>query len=360
MPIEELQLVNFRSYAKGVFKLDPKITIFTGPNGSGKTNLLESVYTLALTKSFRAKDHDLIKHGQNFFRISASRARTKIILAYGSKAAKRFKKISYNNTNYSIANYIGKLKVTLFEPGDLEIINGAPEKRRQFLDAILSQADTSYLKTLISYKRTIKQRNTLLLSGDSTKIKDQIFVWDLKLTERASEIYLKRNQLIKYFDQRTQDIYNQIARSKINLKLHYQPSVEGRDNYESAFIKTLTDKLSQDIATGFTTIGPHREDFNILFNNSPIESVASRGEIRTTALALKLAEVNYLAEVSEDKPTLLLDDVFSELDTSRRQFLIKQLKGYQTLITTTDIATIKQQLKKEFTEIKLGGKNHAG
>jgi len=356
MPVEELHLVNFRSYANEVFKLDPKITIFTGPNGSGKTNLLESVYTLALTKSFRAKDHNLIKHGQNFFRINVNGKKTNITLAYGIKAAKRFKKISYNNTNYSIANYIGKLKVTLFEPGDLEIINGAPEKRRQFLDAILSQADTSYLKTLISYKRILKQRNTLLLSGDSTRIKDQIFAWDLKLTERASEIYLKRNQLLEYFNQRIQDIYNQIAKSKINLKLRYQPSVEGKDNYESAFLKTLTDKLSQDIAVGFTTIGPHREDFNILFEASPIESLASRGEIRTTALALKLAEVNYLAGSSESKPILLLDDVFSELDASRRQFLVKQLRDYQTLITTTDIAAIKNQLKKGFTEIKLGGK----
>ncbi len=343
MPKTKLQLTNFRSYAHDKFELSPSLTLIVGPNGSGKTNLLESLYALALTKSFRAKDRDLVRFGADFFRVELDTADGKIALAYAAQGGKTIKRAFHDQVASTLVGHIGKLHVSLFEPNDLTLVSGPPEKRRQFLDYILSQTDRAYFKTLVTYRRVLKQRNALLNRFEINRSRDQFFAWDLKLTELATEIHSRRLDLIKFINARLSELYKQIAGSAAAISLHYIASVHSGD-YAEHFLDALTRNLMNDLAAGFTTIGPHREDFGSEFNGSPAANVASRGEIRTFVLALKLAEIAYIEEIAGARPTLLLDDVFSELDQSRRHFLVNALKGYQAVITSTEISVLKKLL----------------
>ncbi len=348
--LQNLSLTNFRSYPEASFELSPSVTVVVGPNASGKTNLLEAVYVLASTKSFRTKDHELMRHGQNHFRIVGNLADNEIALSYGIRDGHQTKQVTYDGAKKTLVSHIGKLQATLFEPSDLELVTGAPEKRRRYLDYILCQTDRNYLKTLSLYKRVLRQRNSLLSTFDVVRIKDEIFTWDLKLSELAGQIKDRRSQLLDYLNDRAAGLYAQIAGESAELSFAYAPSVHGAD-YASAFLTELTRRLTADLAAGFTTIGPHREDFKVNFKNNDISAVASRGETRTVVLVLKLAELAYSQEQTGIKPLLLLDDVFSELDSGRRQYLMQHIADHQTIITTTEADTAKG-LNMDYTTIK--------
>jgi DNA replication and repair protein RecF len=339
--ISSLELTNFRSYEEARFDLSPSVTVVVGPNASGKTNLLEALFVLASTKSFRAKDHELIKHGADYFRVVAHEPETEIALGVGNQDGRQVKQVSYNGSKKTLVGHVGRIQVTLFEPSDLELVSGSPERRRRYLDYILCQTDRTYLKVLSQYRRVLRQRNSLLSTFDMTRIKDEIFTWDLKLAELAAEIYHSRLQLLAYLDERASGLYADVAGEAAPLMFEYQPTIKAGSDYASAFLAELTRRLTTDLSTGFTTIGPHREDFRIRFKNNDISAVASRGETRTIVLVLKLAELQYSYEQTDTKPILLLDDVFSELDNNRRRYLMDQISDHQTLITTTDADTIE-------------------
>lgn len=347
--LKKLELTNFRSYEGRSFEFSPSVTLVIGPNASGKTNLLESVYVLASTKSFRAKDHDLVKEGENFFRIVASINDLQLSLAYGLEPTAT-KKVNHNGVKKTLSGHIGTFQVTLFEPSDLELVVGAPERRRKYLDFILCQTDKHYLATLSTYKRILKQRNRLLEKFDLAAIKDQVFAWDLKLSELAAEVSGRRQALIDFLNQNLPTIYAEIAGASFPISLSYLPSVKGK--YADAFLDALTRNLPRDLAAGFTTIGPHREDFKINFKGSDMSRVASRGEVRTGVLAMKLAELAYIETQTGNRPLLLLDDVFSELDSSRRQYLVNKLQGYQAIITTTNADSVDKAWQKQAKIIK--------
>ena len=351
MVINSLKLVNFRSYKEQRFELGKGITVVVGPNASGKTNLLEAIYVLAITKSFRAKDPALVAHNQDFFRIEAASAATDLSFGYGLIDGSLVKRVSHGGVKRSLVQHIGTVGVTLFEPNDLLLLSGAPSGRRGYLDSILSQTDREYFKTLAEYRRVLKQRNSLLDGFDESQIRSQIFAWDVKLTAAAAKLYEARLALIEYLNTAIPVHYGDIAGEQLDFALSYAASVDTTD-YAASFLKALETNLARDMAIGFTTIGPHREDFKVAFRNNEITNLASRGEARTAVLAMKLAEIAYMEQHLDTKPILLLDDVFSELDSSRRAFLVSRLTGYQTIITTTDADHILADIPTDYKRIE--------
>jgi len=237
-------------------------------------------------------------------------------------------------------------------------VAGPPEGRRKYLDFILCQTDRGYLKTLQAYRRVLRQRNALLEGLEMGALRQQIFAWDVKLAELALEIYQRRQDLLKVLNDALPHLYRDIAGQPIALSLEYLPSVAG-PSYGDAFMGALEHNLMRDLGAGFTTIGPHREDFKVHFKNNDITAVASRGETRTVVLALKLAEVVYSEDKTGVKPILLLDDVFSELDRDRRGYLIERLHDHQTIITTTDADAVTREIQAPHAVILTAENAHA-
>lgn len=349
--INYLRLENFRSYRKGEFELHPDITLVVGPNASGKTNLLESLYVLSRTKSFRAKDADLVRRGESYYLVEVSHSGESVSLGFSGEGLSSEKRIRRNGVRKSLASHIGTVPVVLFEPSDLQLVSGPPEGRRRYLDGVLAQTDRAYLKSITEYKRILRQRNTLLSEGDKPGLRDELFGWDVQLAQSANIIYQKRVKLLQHINEVAAGLYEDIAAISVPISLDYQATVDTSD-YSSAFIEELASRVRADLGAGFTTIGPHREDFSVSFKGQPINTVASRGEVRTLVLVLKLAELLYNESVTNTRPLLLLDDVFSELDTSRRSYLLKRLQGYQSVITTTDADIVMAELGGKYKLIK--------
>jgi DNA replication and repair protein RecF len=314
--------------------------------------LLEGLYVLASTKSFRAKDRELIRHSQDHYRIVVRTDESEFALGYSVASGPTEKKITHDGVKRSLVSHVGKIQVTLFEPTDLELVSGVPESRRRYLDYILCQTDRSYLKILQQYRRVLKQRNALLDGYQVEQVKREIFAWDLKLAELAAEVYEHRIRLMSDLNMAIPHLYQDIAGSVEELELIYMPSIEG--NYRHDFMDILSRNFARDLAAGFTTIGPHREDFKVRFKNNNIAAVASRGEVRTVVLAMKLAELAYSEARTGIRPILLLDDVFSELDEDRRSFLLDRLHGHQTVITTTNIDAIAREFSTAHSIISIG------
>jgi DNA replication and repair protein RecF len=345
MRVEFLELTNFRSYGAARFELHPEVTLVVGPNASGKTNLLESLYVMASTRSFRAKDRELVREGEDFYRIVAHSGDSEYVMALNVAGGGAEKSVRHDGVRRPLASHVGRIQVILFEPSELDLVSGPPEGRRRYLDFLLCQTDQGYLKTLQLYKRALRQRNAVLDASwsEAEAVRDQLFVWNIKLAELAIHIYERRQQLLADLGSSTPLLYRDIAGRSVQLEFEYVPSVDG--NYAEEFLATLERNLSRDLAAGFTTVGPHREDFNVQFKDRSITAVASRGEVRTLVLAMKLAELQYAEAKTGIRPLLLLDDVFSELDRQRRSFLLDRLAGYQTIITTTDADAITREFK---------------
>lgn len=352
MAIRSVELTNFRSYEHVRHEFDPGVTLVVGGNASGKTNLLESVYVLAVTKSFRAKDRDLVRHEQDHFRIVVEADEASYALGLSVAGGSIEKRVTHDDVKQPLIKHIGRLQVTLFEPTDLDLVAGPPDGRRKYLDFLLSQTDRSYLKTLTAYKRVLRQRNALLEGFNIERLRQEIFAWDVQLTELATKIYEERMKLIGVLNEMLPSVYGDIAGGSEPIELEYLPSIKTKD-YSASFMETLAHNLTRDLGAGFTTIGPHREDFKVHFKNNDITSVASRGETRSVVLACKLAELKYAEDVTGIRPLLLLDDVFSELDHDRRTYLTNRLSGYQTIITTTDADSITREITTPHTIINM-------
>ncbi len=336
--IKTLRLQNFRSYADYTTELDDGVNIVVGPNASGKTNLLEAIYVANRGKSFRVSDKNLIKNGETWARIDVRGDDGRRAWKLEVKEEKPVRLFDVNDTQMKRLTKKYQQPTTLFEPNHLRLLSGSPETRRAYLDQILSQTDQEFSDALRKYGRALKQRNSLLKQTYNTT-QDDMFVWDVKLSEYGAVVYGKRIELIKYINTVVADKYSKIARSKTKIVLEYVSTISSKD-YVSGFLKTLQETLAEDKMRGFTTHGPHREDFKVYMNGEESSVMASRGETRTLVLALKLIELKLLEDELEQKPLLLLDDVFSELDGKRRKALTEHISKYQTLITTTDAEAV--------------------
>lgn len=339
--LAELRLKNFRSYVDDSFEFSEGVTIIVGPNASGKTNLLEAVLMLARGTSYRAKDAELIAFDTPWARLDGR-------LSDGSDRNLRLQRDASPAKQYEVEGKTFQrltarhaLPVVLFEPNHLQMISGGPERRREYLDDLLEQTIIGYGTTRRAYKRTLAQRNALLKRhhGD---IQKQLFPWNVRLSELAGQIVRAREALVMELQSQLPALYNELSpHARTVVSVAYGSSWPGAD-YESRLLQKLDATRELDIARGFTGNGPHREDLLTYFSDKPAGEVASRGEIRTLVLALKVLELQLLARDHTHAPILLLDDVFSELDGTRRRALTEHLKDYQTFITTTDADIVQK------------------
>ena len=350
MAITRITLNSFRSYGDQSFTLDPGVTLIIGPNGSGKTNILEALYVMATTRSFRAKDEALVRQGSDVLSIEASSPETEYRFAY-QKLPTIAKKVTHNGVKKSLRSHIGTVPVVLFEPGDLQLLAGPPSARRAYIDTILCQTDPEYLQALNEYKRALKQRNALLRGHDYVPV-DILFAWNVQLTGPAIIIRTKRQEFIAYLQTKLPSLYAAIAGKSHELTITYQPNPDNVFANEAELLAQLEASAQRDSMAGFTTTGPHRDDLLVMFDGHPIDARASRGEHRSVVLALKLAELEYQNEFARSRPLFMLDDVFSELDSYRRGFLLEAIGDYQTIVTTTEADTVKD---KGYYTIKLNG-----
>jgi DNA replication and repair protein RecF len=330
--VQSIRLQQFRSYKDDSFEFSPGVNIIVGPNASGKTNLLEAILVMSRGNSYRAKDHELVMFNKPWARLDASvddYQRT-VKLINQPKQEKIYELAGRIMKRLSLET---ALPVVLFEPNDLWLLIGSPERRRDYLDELLIQSTTGYSTALRSFKRALAQRNRLLKSPRVST--DQLFPWNVRLSELAGPIVRARAQLTESINKRINKLYQELSRSKIAVSMTYQTAGDP-EQYESHMLHQLELKSETDQTLGFTSFGPHHDDFEVLFAKRPAGNIASRGETRTFMLGLKLIELELLKEKRNKLPLLLLDDVFSELDGARQQALTAHLQAYQTFITTTD------------------------
>lgn len=339
--ISNIRLQHFRSYADDSFEFDPGVNIIVGPNASGKTNLLEAILVLCLGRSYRtSKDIELVGYDQPWARLDAqgpSLERTlKLVRQPDDSAQKEF---IIQDVNFKRLSLQKTIPVVLFEPNHLLLLSGSPELRREYLDGLIEQTVPGYGALRRQYKRALAQRNALLKQGMGAT--SQLFAWNIRLSQLGGQIATERLHLIKEFATTLTEIYQQLSSTKTTVQLHYQ-SACNIEQYSSDMLHKLENGIARDLERGFTTYGPHRDDFSVYLSEKLMQESASRGETRTLLLALKVIELRLLEEKRGQKPILLLDDVFSELDGARRRALTETLKDHQTFITTTDADIVVQ------------------
>ena len=335
--VKKLSVRNIRSHDNFTIKLSPTVTVITGDNGSGKTSLIEALYVSLQGKSFKGSDKDMLRYEMPWWRIDVEFddfiKRTVTFNPELPSGKKKFvidEKINYRLPAKS------KYPVVLFEPDDLRLLHGSPTRRRQFIDVFISQLDTLYSHNLHKYERALKQRNNLLKKQFTSR--DELFVWDVALSEYGSYIIDKRIAFIEKLNSQLNDAYNVIAKSNDIVTMHYSHTFIG--DIKQKLLNDLHGHMDKDLINGFTSTGPHRHDVVFQFNNSPALDVASRGEVRSIVLALKFLEVDIIEQITNLKPIILLDDVFSELDKKRQEQLL--LNQNQTIITSTHLDVVEK------------------
>jgi DNA replication and repair protein RecF len=348
--VKKLSIENIRSHSKFVVKLSPNVTVIVGNNGSGKTSLIESIYIALQGTSFKGSDNDILRYESPWWRIEIEfNTFIKRTITFDPSLLTAKKKIMIGDKVMHRLPPRYKFPVVLFEPEDLRLLHGSPSRRRQFIDRFISQLDPIYMNALHKYERALKQRNNLLKKHHFNI--EELFVWDIALSEYGSYIIEKRIAFIEQINSQLDDVYNSIAKSNNIVSVHYSNTYIG--DIKQKLLNDLHGHVERDKILGFTSTGPHRHDVIFRFNSLAALDVASRGEVRTIVLAIKFMEVGIIEQITNIKPIILLDDVFSELDGSRRKSITKYLKRYQTIITTTDADVVIKGFARNADLIKL-------
>lgn len=353
MILKKLRLQSFRHYKKQEFEFPDGTTLVIGPNTSGKTNLLEGIYLLATGKSFRASlEQEMIAYDQDLARVKGrilnkERTDLEIILTrgevLGEKVAK--KKYQVNGVSRRAMDFVGNLRCVYFGPEDLAIIVNSPATRRAYLDRVLEQVDRHYHRASLSYQKGLRQRNRLLEQiREEGKPRAVLFFWDKLLIENGGVMTQKREEFLEFINQQPNYF------GDLSIQYDQSPISPAR----------LEKYADEEVAAGMTLVGPHRDDFvvSIRHQKSGIRNLhiyGSRGEQRTAVFSLKLGELEYVAEKTEERPVLLLDDIFSELDHERRKKLLEVIPQQQTMMTTTDIHLIEKSYQRKMEIIELDG-----
>jgi DNA replication and repair protein RecF len=355
MQIKSLKLQNWRNHQKFDFEFNG-ITILVGSNASGKTNFLEAIYYLACGRSFRTKDENLILWDTDFCRIEGDVLKENdkldlvVVLENKPRVAKTIK---IKDQKKASSKLLGNLNCVLFTPEEIDLISTLPEARRRYLNMIISQSDIHYAYNLVHFKRALEQRNKLLKRiNHGLARENELEVWDGKFAEYAEIIINKRDEYVLEINKYISEFYKKLSGKEQDLELVYKPDIKSSEGW-AGIVSRLTEKRSNDILSKFTTTGPHRDDFVFKIDGKDVADFASRGEFRTVILALKLSEVEYLKSITKETPVLLLDDVFSELDESRRDLLSQIFVEQQTIITTTDLDHVSANIVKKAKVINL-------
>ena len=347
MKIHHLKLINFRNYEKIELDFSDGCNIIYGKNGVGKTNLVEGIYVLALTKSFRGSvDKVLIMNNKDVCSISASvidkyENKYKIILKDGGK------KVKINNTKVDkLSDYISKISIVLFNPNDLRFIKDSPTVRRNAINLEISQLNNIYLKNLNMYNKLLKQRNVYLkttaVNGNSSS--EYLDILTNKMIDYGEKIYESRKKYIYLLNSKIGDYYNQICGIS-DLTLEYISDYKDFDR--DKIVKKYKDNLSKDIMFGKTSFGVHHDDIKFKLRGFSIKDYGSEGQQKNAIIAYKLCEIDIFKEIKNDYPILILDDLFSELDREKINNILNLIdKGIQTFITTTEVDNLDKEILK--------------
>ena len=346
MVLYNLALQNFRSYSKKTFVFSPLTTLIVGPNTAGKTNILEAIMFLATGKSFRAdQDREAIAWGEELSRMNAKcqmlndKCELELVLTSGEVQGQQapLKKYLINGVPRRQVDFVGNLRAVLFWPEHLELVTDSPSLRRKYLDSVLVQVDREYRRNLLSYERGLRQRNRLLdLINEGKAGRGQLLFWNQLLIKAGGYITEKRGEYIHFV--------NECPMSNVQYQIEYDKSVisEGR----------LEQYKDEEVAAKATLVGPHRDDFTIFKDEKELSKYGSRGEQRLAVLWLKLAELAYIEKEAGDRPVLLLDDIFSELDDEHRELVVDLIGKQQTILTSAD-RDIMSIISKDATRIEL-------
>ena len=340
MKIKRVELLNYRNYELAGVDFDSGITLISGANGQGKTNLVESVVVAATTKSPKtSSSNELIKDGKNLasVKILVERDFGDIEISYNipSKGDKEF--FINGNKVAKLSEVFGNLVTVYFSPDDLKIVSASPAERRDFMDTDISQLSGSYYNLLQRYNKILMQRNKLLkFERNRELLNAQIGVWDQQLAQVASLIIKTRKSFIEKIKEPAKSALKFISSQKDELEIEYV-GARGTtaEEIKEELLKSLKYNLERDLELGYTTVGPHRDDVYIGLNGKDARSFASQGQQRSIVLALKFAELEIFDKELHEPPVLVLDDVFSELDTTRQRRLYEKMSTYQTIITGT-------------------------
>jgi len=357
MYIKEIELKNFRNYEEINLKFHEKVNIFLGNNAQGKTNLLEGIYVTSFGRSFRTgKDSQMIKFGETFCKSKVNAVKDETDISVEVLIGEKEKGVKVDGVKIKkTQELLENILIVVFSPDDLKIVKGEPEKRRRFIDRELSQIRPAYYSELISYRKTILHRNALL-KGKKATLSD-FEIWDEKLAHYGTKVIVKRKDFIEKLRKISKEIHSNITNGKEILDISYNSYISLTGDILQNFISKLAQNRNKEIFRGSTETGPHRDDLKITVNGIDIIKYGSQGQQRTAALSLKLAELKLIKEEKGEDAILLLDDVLSELDSDRQNYLINSLKDTQVFITTTEISEeIKEKFPKGYTFIIKNGK----
>ncbi len=346
MQLSTLYLTDFRNYQSLSLDVGGRLLhLFVGKNASGKTNLLDSISILSTHRSFLGLDEeDLVRHGQEYYRIRGTIRNDSgedEILEITSQLLPRKKKACFSNdVKIASADMVGRLPTVVFLPQDLELFTGAPAERRRFLDDILSQVSPMYFRTLSEYQKLLKQRNMLLRQlADGKGRRADLEPWDRNLAEKGSKVTVARLELIEAFSLSLQEELRALGEKWSEVKIRYQRKGSERQQgaLEAEMVSLLRDAAEKDIIIQSTTVGPHRDDWEIHADGYPLSTHASRGQQRAAVLALLFLESSYLELKRGEKPVILLDDVYSELDDLHQERVTAAFPEHQVLLTATHL-----------------------
>ena len=343
--INNFRLQNFRNYQDEAIKFEPGTNILMGDNGQGKTNLIEGVYYLLTGKSYRVqREQELLRWEQSEFHLHGDflLANHKVSLESHYRDKKKMVKVNQVPCQ-RLSDFVGTINVIFFSPDDLVMIKGGPSERRRFLDLHIAQMRPGHVSLLNAYNKVVQQKSALLKSFVDKSLKySQLQLWNEQMIKFGEKIINNRVELAKRLQMVADPIYGDLTSQKETLKLTY--IALGNKNIEEAiseFSQLLNDKMEQEIDRQMVLIGPHRDEVQILLNDKPARLYASQGQQRSIVLSLKLAELELIHQEKGEYPLLLLDDVLSELDIFRRDYLMKFIESssIQTLITMTSAET---------------------
>ena len=329
MQLKRLSVQNVRVHKKYTLELEDTVTLIVGPNGSGKTSLLEAIYIALRGKSFKGVDETIRRSGDEWYRIDLDTDRGMRTVKHQLIGTKKTFEIEEKIHQRLTDRF--KHPVVLFEPDDLRIVSGSPTRRRDYLDTFIAQYSPQYTTILHRYDRALLQRNKLLKRPQHTK--DELFAWNVSLSRYGADIIAARQELIGLIDALTTTTYRTISPTEDTVEVRYSHQTPTSPQH---LLAELEQSYERDRMLGTTSIGPHRHDMIVLFNQSLASEVGSRGELRTITLALKFIEASIIAEKTGERPIILLDDVFSELDHTRQQRLLSEFQDYQVVMTSTE------------------------
>ncbi len=324
MYLSELSLTNFKNHAARSLRLSPQLNAFVGDNGTGKTNLLDAIYYLALSKSaFQRLDQQHIRHGQDFFRLQGlfcdgqDQYRVACQLRAGAKKVLTVNQVPYER----ISDHIGRFPVVLMAPDDTDLIRGGSEGRRRFFDGVLAQLDNRYLSDLMDYNRLLAQRNSLLKQFADRRYVDRTLLdtYAEPMVALAERLYARRRDFLATFEPRFQHHYQHLTEQREDVSLTYDSTLHADEPFATVFARAAR----HDLAAQRTTLGIHKDDYTFRLGEHPLRHYGSQGQQKSFVIALRLAQFDSLCRAEGHKPILLLDDIFDKLDEHRIRHLIE-------------------------------------